>query len=115
MKIHDILESQTLEEGPNDPHIFKAVFLAGGPGSGKSFVANKMLGGTGLKAIDSDMIYEYMADKQGLDLSDPEQVAVMLGKKCVTTQNILPLNEETYIWMDDLVLLLMALAKTLIV
>ena len=32
-----------MEEGVNDPHIFKAVFLAGGPGSGKSFVANKML------------------------------------------------------------------------
>jgi|TARA_B110000908_G_C10240291_1_gene445689 cytidylate kinase len=81
MKIHDILESQTIEEGPNDPHIFKAVFLAGGPGSGKSFVANKMLGGTGLKAIDSDMIYEYMADKQGLDLSDPEQVASDAGQE----------------------------------
>jgi len=27
-----------LEEGVNDPAIFKAVFMAGGPGSGKSFV-----------------------------------------------------------------------------
>ena len=36
MKIQDITES--LEEGVNDPGIFKAVFLAGGPGSGKSFV-----------------------------------------------------------------------------
>ena len=31
-----------LNEGVNDPGIFKAVFLAGGPGSGKSFVASQL-------------------------------------------------------------------------
>ena len=30
--------AQVIEEGVNDPAIFKAVFLAGGPGSGKSFI-----------------------------------------------------------------------------
>ena len=80
MKIHDILEAQ-LEEGPNDPHIFKAVFLAGGPGSGKSFVANKMLRGTGLKSVNSDEIYEYLAQKQDLDLSDPDVVASPQGQE----------------------------------
>ena len=39
--------SQYLEEGVNDPAIFKAVFLAGGPGSGKSFIVGK----TGLTSI----------------------------------------------------------------
>src|SRR6056300_1512344 len=38
-----------VDEGVNDPHIFKAVFMAGGPGSGKSFVAQNILGGTGLR------------------------------------------------------------------
>ena len=33
-----------LNEGVNDPGIFKAVFLAGGPGSGKSFVASQLFG-----------------------------------------------------------------------
>ena len=28
-----------VSEGVNDPGIFKAIFLAGGPGSGKSYVA----------------------------------------------------------------------------
>ena len=50
MRIDEVIKS--LEEGPNDPHIFKAVFLAGGPGSGKSFVANKMLKGTGLRTVN---------------------------------------------------------------
>jgi cytidylate kinase len=81
MKIHDILESEQIDEGPNDPHIFKAVFLAGGPGSGKSFVANDMLGGSGLKTINSDMVYEYMAQKKQLDLRDPEQVASPDGQE----------------------------------
>ena len=30
-----------IDEGVNDPAIFKAVFLAGGPGSGKSFIVGK--------------------------------------------------------------------------
>ena len=73
MKIHDILEAH-LEEGPNDPHIFKAVFLAGGPGSGKSYVANKLLSGTGLKSVNSDEIYEYLAQKNNMDLGNPDVV-----------------------------------------
>jgi len=68
MKINDLLN-----EGPNDPHIFKAVFLAGGPASGKSYVANKLFAGTGLKMINSDIIYEYVMKKQGLPM-DAETV-----------------------------------------
>ena len=80
MKIHDIIE-QHIEEGPNDPHIFKAVFLAGGPGSGKSFVANKMLTGSGLKPLNSDDIYEYLMQKQDMDMSDPEVIASPQGQE----------------------------------
>jgi predicted kinase len=79
MKIHDILE-QNISEGPNDPHIFKAVFLAGGPGSGKSYVANKMLGGTGLRVVNSDDIYEYLMKKQDLSL-DPETIFSPQGQE----------------------------------
>ena len=43
-----------LTEGVYDKHIFKAFFLAGGPGSGKSWVAKRTLGGTGMKVINSD-------------------------------------------------------------
>ena len=39
MKLKDIIN-----EGVYDPGIFKAIFLAGGPGSGKSFVANELVG-----------------------------------------------------------------------
>ena len=33
-----------LNEGVRDPGIFKAIFLAGGPGSGKSYVASQLFG-----------------------------------------------------------------------
>ena len=79
MRVNEIIKP--LEEGLNDPHIFKAVFMAGGPGSGKSYVAGKMLGGTGLKTINSDEIYEYLAQKQQIDLSDPEQVFSPQGQE----------------------------------
>lgn len=79
MLIKEIIKP--IEEGPNDPHIFKAVFLAGGPGSGKSFVSGKMLKGTGLKSVNSDEIYEYLANKENFDLSDPDKVASDQGQE----------------------------------
>ena len=49
-----------LQEGLYDPNIFKAFFLAGGPGSGKSYVAARATGGTGLKTVNSDEAFEYL-------------------------------------------------------
>jgi cytidylate kinase len=80
MKIYDILES-LIDEGPHDPAIFKAIFLAGGPGSGKSYVANKILSGLGLKPVNSDDVYEYLASKGNLDLSDPMTVVSPAGQE----------------------------------
>lgn len=48
-----------LLEGINDPAIFKALFLAGGPGSGKSFIVGKTaLQSMGFKLINSDPAFE---------------------------------------------------------
>jgi predicted kinase len=56
-----LLLMEHLVEGINDPYIFKAVFLAGGPGSGKSYIASQMFGGLGVKFSNSDAILEFMA------------------------------------------------------
>lgn len=48
MQIHN------LYEGVYDPNIFKAVFMAGAPGSGKSTVARQLFAGTGLKTLNVD-------------------------------------------------------------
>jgi cytidylate kinase len=55
-----------LVEGVYDKNIFKAIFLAGGPGSGKSYVAKASTAGMGLKMVNSDDQFEYLLDKEGL-------------------------------------------------
>ena len=60
-----------LNEGVNDPGIFKAVFLAGGPGSGKSYVASQLFGipekvnvsAYGLKMVNQDTELENFLKK----------------------------------------------------
>jgi cytidylate kinase len=64
---------QILSEGLYDPNIFKAFFLAGGPGSGKSFVARNVFTGTGLKLVNSDIILENSLKKAGLSMSMPDE------------------------------------------
>lgn len=59
-----------LTEGKNDPAIFKAVFLAGGPGSGKSFIAGKTaLNAMGFKIVNSDQAFEAAMKKANMELS----------------------------------------------
>ena len=67
-----ITYDQFLKEGVYDPNIFKAVFMAGGPGSGKSFIAGKTTGGLGLKIINSDSAFERYLKKEGLSLKMPD-------------------------------------------
>ena len=54
---------ELLSEGVHDKAIFKAVFLAGGPGSGKDYVLANTLQGHGLTEINSDKAFEYLLDK----------------------------------------------------
>ena len=63
-----------LQEGVYDPNIFNAIFLAGGPGSGKSYVVRKTTGGLGMKVVNSDDIYEKDLEKAGLDVGKPEDI-----------------------------------------
>ena len=65
---------QQIQEGVYDPNIFNAIFLAGGPGSGKSYVVRKTTGGLGLKIVNSDDIYEKDLEKAGLDIGKPEDI-----------------------------------------
>ena len=64
---------QNLQEGLQDPNIFKAFFLAGGPGSGKSYVVRKTTGGTGLKVVNSDDAFEKLLKDANLSLKMPPE------------------------------------------
>ena len=69
-----------LTEGVYDKGIFKAVFMAGGPGSGKSYMAQNIFGipekanvsVSGLRVVNSDKQFMYMLKKYGFD---PTQLA----------------------------------------
>ena len=66
---------QLLEEGVFDKGILKAVFMAGGPGSGKSYVAGELFGIpkkinlsiSGLKTVNSDTEFEFLLKKYGFE------------------------------------------------
>ena len=81
---------EPLKEGVEDKYIFKAIFLSGGPGSGKSSVVNSIFGipktskikasltGTGLKIVNSDSAYEMLKRKHKIpaaqaDLDDAQR------------------------------------------
>jgi hypothetical protein len=66
---------EILEEGVHDKSIFKAVFLAGGPGSGKDYVLDNTLAGHGLTEINSDKALEFLMDKNNLDKTMPSSEA----------------------------------------
>ena len=65
--------SELLHEGYKDPGIFKAVFLAGGPGSGKTYIAKGLFGipekvnvsQSGLKMVNSDKELKFLLNKYG--------------------------------------------------
>lgn len=68
-------------EGVNDPAIFKAVFLAGGPGSGKSFIVGKTgLPALGYRVVNSDDAFEAAMRKAGLKMS-PENIFSVQGQE----------------------------------
>ena len=66
-------KNENINEGVNDPGIFKAVFLAGGPGSGKTYVAKNLFGipdrynisMTGMKMVNSDKELKFLLNKYG--------------------------------------------------
>ena len=59
-----------INEGRNDPSIFKAVFLAGGPGSGKSFIVGKTgLPALGMRVVNSDDQFENAMKKAGMEMT----------------------------------------------
>ena len=79
-----LLEAELLEqlvlEGVDDPGILKCIFMAGGPGSGKSFVAQEIFGidknlrtsvaASGLKVVNSDPAFEAQLKKHGINPKD---------------------------------------------
>ena len=71
--VNKIIQNNYLIEGVDDPGILKCIFMAGGPGSGKSFTSEEIFGidrrfkasfaQSGLKVINSDTAFEAQLKK----------------------------------------------------
>jgi chloramphenicol 3-O-phosphotransferase len=66
------ITEEMLIEGLYDKSTFKAVFLAGGPGSGKDYILKNTIQGHGLVEINSDIAFEFLMDKNNLDPRMPD-------------------------------------------
>ena len=79
-----------MTEGLEDPASFKAIMMAGGAGSGKSFVIKKTgLRGFGMKVSNSDPSFERMLAKAGLkktseDIMSAQGQAIRSSAKVLT-------------------------------
>ena len=80
-KFRDMFGEYDIKEGVDDPAIFKAVFLAGGPGSGKSFTVGRTgLTALGFKVVNSDDKFEIALKKAGLEPT-PDNIFSPTGQK----------------------------------
>ena len=80
ISIKESIILQMITEGVDDPGILKCVFMAGGPGSGKSFTAMEIFGidkklkssfsSFGLKSVNSDKAFEAGLKKNGINPKD---------------------------------------------
>lgn len=75
------LLNEILNEGVDDPAIFKAIFMGGGPASGKSYVVRLMgFQALGFKIVNSDDIFEYKLKQAGLPMN-PEAIFSAKGQE----------------------------------
>ena len=97
MNIKESIDEQVQElliEGVHDKGIFKAVFLAGGPGSGKDYVLSNTLDGHGLTEINSDKALEFLMDKKGLDKRMPASETEARDKVRAKAKNVTELRQR---------------------
>jgi len=97
MQVKEDLDStfeELLVEGVHDESIFKAVFLAGGPGSGKDYVLDNTLAGHGLTEINSDKALEFLMDKKGLDKTMPAGEAEKRNEVRGAAKNITEIRQR---------------------
>jgi len=96
------LFEEFLNEGINDPGILKVFFMAGGPGSGKSYVATELFGfpkgamssvsyATGLKLVNNDNAFERELKNAGLD---PGKLAAYAADEDMWDNIVMPLRNK---------------------
>ena len=91
MRINEILE------GPHDPYQYKAIFFAGSPGAGKTYVARKLAGVFGgLKQVNMDIIFKHLMTKKNLSWKMPPEEEPEREKQRQRSKELVAKQQQTY-------------------
>ena len=86
--------NEFLFESINDKGIFHCVILAGGPGSGKSFVSKKMFSGSPFKVVNSDIFFEFLLQKENLPFVMHPEIPEIYDKQMSKRQKAKMMNNS---------------------
>jgi len=90
-------------ESIHDKYLFKSVFFAGGPGSGKSYISKQMFSGLPIMFCDSDEIFIRLLKKTELPLkmrlSDPNIYMKQMRTRQIAKSLML---SKTLKWIDGM-------------
>lgn len=80
-----------LQESVNDKGLFKAVFICGIPGAGKSYTTGKLTDGAiQPRIVNSDKVYEFLGKKGATDITKAGAAWTEVGSQVMlTTSNML--------------------------
>ena len=91
MKINEITE------GPHDPYRYKAIFFAGSPGAGKTYVARKLADVfQGLKQVNMDIIFKHLMTKKNLSWKMPPEEEPEREKQRQRSKELVAKQQQTY-------------------
>ena len=91
MKINEITE------GPHDPYQYKAIFFAGSPGAGKTYVARKLAGTfQGLKQVNMDIWFKRLMTKKNLSWKMPPEEEPEREKQRQRSKELVAKQQQTY-------------------
>ena len=84
-------------EGPHDPYTYKAIFFAGSPGSGKTYVARKLAGVfQGLKQVNMDNIFKFLMTQKKLSWKMPPEEEPEREKQRQRSKELIAKQQQSY-------------------
>ena len=84
-------------EGPHDPYTYKAIFFAGSPGSGKTYVARKLAGVfQGLKQVNMDNIFKFLMTQKKLSWKMPPEEEPEREKQRQRSKELITKQQQSY-------------------
>ena len=84
-------------EGPHDPYTHKAIFFAGSPGSGKTYVARKLASAfQGLKQVNMDIWFKRLMTKKNLSWKMPPEEEPEREKQRQRSKELVAKQQQSY-------------------